>query len=83
MENENRNALEARIRYRSHRGMLELDLILVPFSQQLSKLTHAELIQMDELLEEQDPDLHEWLMGVSQPEQPIFRALIKKIINRD
>lgn len=52
-----------RLGWHSRRGMLELDLILVPFSQQgLLSLAPDQLEQYRELLAEEDQDLFMWLM---------------------
>ncbi|HBC58648.1 MAG TPA: hypothetical protein DCZ03_15925 [Gammaproteobacteria bacterium] len=60
----------ARIRWACRRGMLELDLFLLPFFendyQNLDKHKQQTFIQ---LLSCDDPDLFVWLMGKSPPPQ--------------
>jgi antitoxin CptB len=68
-----------KIVYQCRRGMLELDVILIPFAQQY-------FMQMDErfqndfvlLLEEADPDIYTWLMGFGAP-KPEFESIISHI----
>lgn len=51
-----------RMYWHSRRGMLELDLILVPFAEhQLPQLPTDELQMYRELLHEEDQDLFMWL----------------------
>lgn len=53
-----------RARLRSRRGLLELDLILVPFAREAySQMTGAEQEAYDELLAEDDVVLLDWLKG--------------------
>ena len=57
-DNEERN----RLYWHSRRGMLELDLLLVPFAtQHLQALDAAQLQQYHELLRHEDQDLFLWL----------------------
>jgi antitoxin CptB len=51
-----------RMYWHSRRGMLELDLLLVPFAtDRLRQLAHAEIVDYRNLLEEEDQDLWLWL----------------------
>lgn len=51
-----------RMYWHSRRGMLELDLLLVPFARDcLSELTEAELEMYCELLAQEDQDMFMWL----------------------
>ncbi len=55
---------------RSRRGLLELDLLLVPFSEAVySVLTQAEQASYDEVLGEDDVVLLDWLKGAQTPSQ--------------
>ena len=70
----------ARIRYRSHRGMLELDLLLQPFiEQKLTSLSDADRVLLEALLDSTDPDLYSWLMGFAEPSRLEYRYLIDMI----
>ncbi len=52
-----------RLAWHSRRGMLELDLILVPFSQQQLPLLESGQVQLyRDLLAEEDQDLFVWFM---------------------
>lgn len=58
----------ARIRWACRRGMLELDMIIVPFfNNEYEKLQPVEKKSFIQLLEHDDPDLFQWMMGHSQP----------------
>ena len=57
-----------RMRWRSRRGMLELDLYLVPFADhQYSGLTLADRAAYGELLECEDWEILDWLRRESAP----------------
>ncbi len=69
-----------KIIWNCRRGMLELDVILIPFAQQhFSSLDEVEQRIFVDLLEEADPDLFNWLMGHGEPEQASFANMIKRI----
>ena len=54
-----------RLGWRSKRGLLELELILLPFAEScLVRLTTLELTQYAALLEHDDLDLYDWLRGL-------------------
>lgn len=58
-----------RLFWGSRRGMLELDLILVPFIENVyPSLEEADKQLYHQLLEEQDQDLFAWLMRRADPE---------------
>lgn len=57
-----------RLRWRSRRGLLELELLLAPFMEHLAQHSDEHLLdQYEALLEHDDLDLHEWLMDRSEP----------------
>ncbi len=59
-----------RARMRSRRGLLELDLLLVPFSESAyAALSESEQASFDEMLGEDDVVLLDWLKGVATPSQ--------------
>jgi antitoxin CptB len=69
----------AKLRWRSRRGLLELDLWLGRFVQrQLSALTPTECGQYEALLALPDPDLLDMLNGRASP-LPGLAALIRRI----
>lgn len=55
--------LRRRLRYRSwHRGTREMDLIMGRFADaHLEDFNREQLLQYEELLKENDPDLYNWL----------------------
>jgi len=58
----------SRLLWRCRRGARELDSILVPYgSAQIQSMTSAEKSNLDQLLEQQDPDLLDWFLGKSTP----------------
>ena len=77
----NRNTLsEGRIYWSCRRGMLELDLILIPFYQTIYQtLTEAERASFIDLLTYQDPDIHAWLGGRSLPTDNRLHPIIQRL----
>jgi antitoxin CptB len=70
-----------KIFWHSRRGMLELDLLLVPFVQGMfSDLSHQEQLLYEQFLEEEDQDLFAWLMGTAAPQNDQFQIIIAKIL---
>lgn len=57
-----------RLLWGSRRGMLELDLILMPFVEEgYPRLTADDQARYDALLEEQDQDMFTWFLGRKDP----------------
>ena len=58
-----------RLRFRSwHRGTREADLVLGAFADRyLADLSAEQVASYERLLEEQDPDLWDWLIGAAAP----------------
>ena len=70
-----------RLGWRSRRGLLELELVLAPFALgALGSLNSAELDAYEALLENDDLDLYDWLMGRTEP--PAEHAPIVASIGR-
>ena len=70
-----------KIFWHSRRGMLELDLLLVPFTtDQFDNLSNQEQVLYVELLEEEDQDLFSRFLERVQPPQEKFKPLISKIL---
>lgn len=58
-----------KVRWRCNRGMLELDLLLIPFAENhFSTLSNEDKSQFIELLTMEDPVLFAWLMGHEEAE---------------
>lgn len=72
--------LQARLRWSCRRGMLELDLLLLPFlEKQFTNITPEEQELFRELLACEDQDLHSWLVAGQSPTELRFDNLIKRI----
>ena len=72
-----------RIYWHSRRGMLELDLVLVPFVE-----NHLRLLPADDqqryvaLLESEDTDLFRWFLRSERPEDPDLARIVALILER-
>lgn len=72
-----------RLKWRSRRGMLELDLLLLPFLEEVYRdLPIEEQQAYVKLLEQDDPDLLEWFSQKSAPEEEDLKRLVAKILAR-
>lgn len=70
-----------KIFWHSRRGMLELDLLLVPFATEVfESLPRQDQLLYSELLEEEDQDLFAWLMQRSAPPDSRFETIIRQIL---
>jgi len=69
-----------RLRWRSRRGLQELDELLSPFFDgDLSSCDPETLAQLERLLECQDLELLDWLLGRSRPEDPQLGRALERI----
>lgn len=69
----------ARARWRSRRGLLELELLLKPFVEGgFSGLPEPLKQDYEQLLDHDDMDAHEWLLGRAAP-PPALEALIREM----
>ncbi len=72
-----------RLRWRSRRGMLELDLLLLPyFDEVFDSLPEDEQDIFVRLLEQDDPDLLQWFSRKGVPDDPELAALVERILDR-
>ena len=70
-----------KIFWHSRRGMLELDLLLAPFAQEVFEtLTYEDQLLYSDLLEQEDQDLFSWLLGRQVPADERFGSIIAKIL---
>lgn len=70
-----------KIFWHSRRGMLELDLLLVPFAQEKFETLSPQDKQLYvELLEQEDQDLWIWLLKQAKPADERFMPLIDEIL---
>ena len=74
--------LEAkRVRWHSRRGMLELDVLLVPFAEQVYPgLTAADQTLYRQLLECEDPDLFTWFMEHQTPPDSGLAHMVNMVL---
>ncbi len=69
-----------RARWRSRRGMLEIDFFLVGFAEnRLADLGEAQQAEYTRLLECEDVDLHAWLTGRGESPDAGLHAMITLI----
>ncbi|MFN7096915.1 MAG: succinate dehydrogenase assembly factor 2 [Gammaproteobacteria bacterium] len=69
-----------RVYWSCRRGMLELDLILIPFFQNRYPLLPEDTqLLFITLLECTDMELYAWLTGRSEPEQDNLQTIVKLI----
>ncbi|WP_267256656.1 FAD assembly factor SdhE [Coxiella endosymbiont of Ornithodoros maritimus] len=69
-----------KIRWKCRRGMLELDILLERFyEEKFRSLTKNEKEIFNQLLDQPDPLLHDWLLGHVTPEISEFKKIIQKI----
>ena len=70
-----------RLYWHSRRGMLELDVLLVPFTKEV----YATLNQVDlyvRLLECEDQDMFVWFMERAESEDPELQRMVRMILDR-
>lgn len=66
-----------RLRWATRRGMLELDLILLPFLENVfPSLAEREQLLFEQLLESEDQDMFNWFINREDPTE----AHIKEIV---
>lgn len=69
-----------RLFWGSRRGMLELDLILMPFVEDAyPKLAEDDQARYETLLEEQDQDMFTWFLGRKDPADPDLLRIVELI----
>ncbi|MBU2705725.1 succinate dehydrogenase assembly factor 2 [Zooshikella marina] len=71
-----------RLFWRSRRGMLELDVLLVPFVKEAFPLLSEEnQARYKKLIDCEDPDLFRWFMQKEQPDDPELAIIVEMILN--
>ena len=72
-----------RIRWRSRRGMAELDILFIPFFEEVfTFLSEARQDTFVRLLTEEDPELWEWFSERSKPHDPDYLDLVSLMLRR-
>ena len=70
-----------RIYWHSRRGMLELDLILVPFVENhLRRLGPEDQALYVQLLDSEDTDLYRWFLRAERPDDPGLARMVALIL---
>lgn len=78
------NADASRLRWRCRRGMRELDQLLGWYLDARYAASDAEAkAAFSTLLDQQDPELWDWLMGRAQPASEPWRRIVDEIRSRD
>lgn len=73
---------ERKVIYRARRGLKEIDVYFDPYVKQYYfKADESEKLMFAELVDQEDPDLLDWFMEVSEPPRPELRAFIQKLKN--
>ncbi|MFO7706514.1 MAG: succinate dehydrogenase assembly factor 2 [Halopseudomonas sp.] len=72
-----------RLFWHSRRGMLELDLLLLPFLQEAySDLDPVDKERFSKLLTCEDQDMFGWFMQRSEPDDPDLKRMVRMIVDR-
>ncbi|MEQ6885862.1 succinate dehydrogenase assembly factor 2 [Salicola sp. Rm-C-2C1-2] len=72
-----------RLVWHSRRGMLELDLLLVPFVKEAyPSLPESDQARYRSLIDCEDNDLFAWFMQSSRPEDPELARIVDLILQR-
>ena len=74
---------KARIRWACRRGMLELDVLFMPFvDEAFDSLSVQQQAVLQRLLEADDPDLFAWFMGHQECKDPELKLMVQLILDR-
>ena len=72
-----------RLRWRSHRGMAELDVLFVPFFEEAFEALSDDMKTVyARMLDEEDPELWSWFSEQSAPDDRQYRLLVSLMLNR-
>ena len=72
-----------RLRWRSRRGMLELDLLLLPYYDEVfASLNDEDQAVFVRLLEQDDPDLLAWFSRNAVSDDQALQDMVEAILNR-
>ncbi|WP_448247148.1 FAD assembly factor SdhE [Thalassotalea agariperforans] len=74
---------KARLRWACRRGMLELDVLFLPFvDEAYDQLSENQKLTFERLLEGDDPDLFAWFMGHQECKDAELNDMVQLILNR-
>ncbi|WP_438867786.1 succinate dehydrogenase assembly factor 2 [Pseudomonas sp. L1(2025)] len=72
-----------RLYWHSRRGMLELDVLLVPFTREVySTLDKVDRELYERLLTCEDQDMFGWFMERAESDDPELQRMVRKILDR-
>ncbi|MBU2979090.1 succinate dehydrogenase assembly factor 2 [Alteromonas sp. C1M14] len=72
-----------RLKWACRRGMLELDVLFLPFVEEaFDDLDEHQQETFERLLTCDDPDLFAWFMGHQQCDDPELAAMVAIVLNR-
>lgn len=74
---------KARLKWACRRGMLELDVLFIPFvDEAYDQLSDDNKRIFERLLEADDPDLFAWFMGHEKCKDAELDGMVQLILNR-
>lgn len=74
---------KAKLKWACRRGMLELDVLFMPFVDEAwEQLSEDNKQIFERLLTCQDPELFAWFMGHEECEDSELRSMVELILNR-
>lgn len=77
---EQQEADKRRLRWRSRRGLLELDIVLEKFlAHDFEQLSASDLLHYDDLLLAPDNDLLDWVDGRAEPSNPAWLPVLQRL----
>lgn len=72
-----------RLYWHSRRGMLELDVLLLPFLEEVYlDLEADDKLRYRKLLECEDQDMFVWFMQRGEPDDPDLKRIVRMILDR-
>ncbi len=72
-----------RLKWACRRGMLELDVLFMPFVETgFAELSEKQKLAFERLLTFDDPDLYAWFMGHQDCPDPEMKQMIEHILTR-
>lgn len=72
-----------RLYWHSRRGMLELDVLLLPFLEEAyADLDDSDKARFRQLLECEDQDMFVWFMQRAEPDNPDLKRIVRMILDR-
>ena len=73
----------SRLKWACRRGMLELDVLFMPFVEDgFGELNQSQQLIFERLLTCDDPDLYAWFMGHQTCHDPELAAMVSHILGR-